>query len=229
MAQSAAVILRGDAPPVMPGKKVKPDLTEFKNNREEAVGKAIDTAVAALRSVDLSLRCRALALPVPQAGTIHLRMFARDVILEADSLVLCDALSGEPAKPADRLLLLHYLQCDLPIRETGALVTFRDFPGGQFYYHPFLSRSVNILLQRFGNNVDALAGNFARFDTVSVDKGDAAARIAVFGPLSATLVYHRGDDEFPPAAVFLFDESVKKALGAEDAAVIASRICLGLL
>ena len=49
------------------------------------------------------------------------------------------------------------------------------------------------------------------------------------GNLHVTLVYRAGDSEFGPAADLLFDACAKRVLCAEDAAWLASRICLGLL
>jgi len=43
------------------------------------------------------------------------------------------------------------------------------------------------------------------------------------------LVYRRGDDEFGPSAEVFFDSGLRKVFSAEDAATIASRICIGLL
>ncbi|MHB9138667.1 MAG: DUF3786 domain-containing protein, partial [Victivallaceae bacterium] len=43
------------------------------------------------------------------------------------------------------------------------------------------------------------------------------------------LIYRAGDDEFPPEAEVLFDAAVKRVYVAEDAAVMAGRICIGLL
>ena len=49
------------------------------------------------------------------------------------------------------------------------------------------------------------------------------------GIVDDLLVYHRGDEEMPPAADLLFDAATKRPYDAEVAAAIASRICLGLL
>jgi hypothetical protein len=108
-------------------------------------------------------------------------------------------------------------------------VTFRDFPGGQFYYQPFLSRSSQILLKRFGNDVDSLRENLQRLDWTPTGTGDVGACMHALGPLHIALVYRGGDDEFPATADVLFDSGVKRALCAEDAAAVATRICVALL
>jgi hypothetical protein len=43
------------------------------------------------------------------------------------------------------------------------------------------------------------------------------------------LVYRAGDDEFPASADLLFDACIRRVFCAEDAAVLGSRVCLGLL
>ena len=62
-----------------------------------------------------------------------------------------------------------------------------------------------------------------------VPRRDLGARIHAFGPLHVTLVYYRGDEELGPSAELLFDAAIRAAFAAEDAAVLASRVCLGLL
>ncbi len=190
---------------------------------------ALALASSALAGVDLTERSRLLGLPMPQEGRMALRMFGRNVILNINDLTLTEDGSGAPVKIGDHILLLHYLAKDVPVSHMNDLVTFRDFPGGQFYYQPFRSRSVDILLKKFRNNVLQLRENLARFDSELLDSGDLTACIQAFGPLSVTLLYRLGDDEFPPSCDILFDACALRALCAEDASVVASRICIGLL
>ena len=115
--------------------------------------------------------------------------------------------------------------------QTLDLVTYRNFIGGQFYLQPFLARTVQPLVARIGNDLEKLKKNLARFDwqPLPVPPGDFSARIHALGNLHVTLVYTLGDDEFPAGCEVLFDAATKRVYGAEDAAVLASRVCLGLL
>ena len=182
------------------------------------MNEAIEIAVDKLKQLDA---------PLKLSGNI--RVFGRDMILDPETFTLTLTQDEKPAKPADRLLVLHYLLCDLPVKATGKLISFRDFTGGQFYYQPFLSRTVNPLVGRFGNDLDGLKKNLDRFDWEELKIGDFSAKIKTFGELALTLIYHLGDDEFPAAAEVLFDSCVKKVFEAEDATVLASRVCIGLL
>ncbi len=187
------------------------------SNKATAVNEAIRMALEKLKVVN-----------IPAEKTGAMRVFGKDMILDPSDNSL-KTLDGQDAKPADRLLMLHYLLCDLPVKATGELISFRDFTGGQFYFQPFVSRTTNPLLGRFGNNLDSLRKNLDRFDWEKVKIGDFAAKIKTFAELDLTLVYHLGDDEFPPAAEILFDSCIKRVFEAEDAAVLASRVCIGLL
>ena len=137
--------------------------------------------------------------------------------------------TGQPARPADRLLALHYLRCPRPIEPAGELISFRDLPGGQFYWASFQDRSTAPLVKRFGNDLDALRTSLARFQWSPAQLGDLAAVIQAVGRISLTLVYRRGDAEFGPSAEVFFDPCVRHAFSTEDAAVLASRVCIGLL
>jgi hypothetical protein len=194
-----------------------------------ALEAAIERAVEKLKPIRLEGRCVSLGIPEPKDGRVDLRMFGADVLLDLDKWTLTLRSTAEPTSPSDLVLLLHYLSCDLPVNPTGELVSFRDFPGGQFYFASFQERTVKPLVERFGNDLDEVRARLERLDHQLTSHGDLGARIHAMGKLDVTLVYHVGDDEFPAGANVLFDSCVKRVFGAEDAAIMAGRICARLL
>ena len=192
---------------------------------EKAHREAICIAVEKLREVDMDSRCRLLGLSKPQGGSVPLRAFGIDMVLSLPEFKLFEAVSGERVKSGDRILVLHYLLCDLPVEETGELISFRELAGGQFYWEPFCSRTVRPLVKKIGNDLERLKGNLDRFDWKPVKLGDLGARIHAIGKLYCTIVYRLGDEEFPASADFLFDSSFKRVYNAEDTVVLAGRIC----
>ncbi len=190
---------------------------------------AVRTAVEKLGKVDLADRCARLGLPKPQDGILKLRTFGMDMILRMSDFQLILVDSDKPAKISDRILVLHYLLCDLPVHQTDELISFRDLKGGMFYWEPFFSRTVRPLVQRIGNDLELLRNNLEKFDWEPVSLGDFGARIHVIGRLYLTLIYRLGDEEFPASADLLFDAGIKRVYDAEDAAVLASRISMGLI
>lgn len=194
----------------------------------EAQTEAIRIAVKKLQKIDLLTRCALLILPAPIDGRLNLRAFGTDFFLTTDTFELFLTANAKPAKEADRILILHLLLCEQPLTPSSEMVTFRDFPGGAFYLEPFLSRTVRPLVKRYGNDLLDLEKAVQRFDFEKLDIGDFSVQIHAVGCLYVTLVYRLGDEEFPASAELFFNLPTKRAICAEDAAVIAGRICFGL-
>jgi hypothetical protein len=205
-------------------------MTDHTTNRERAWDEAARIAADTLAHVDCAARCAVLGLPAPgKNGGITMMLFGRPVIVSPPDFTAYDRETGLPARPVDRVLALHYLLNETPVRETGELISFRDLPGGAFYLGPFLSRTVAPLVKSVGSDLGALRARLGRFTWSELTLGDLGARIHAVGALNVTLVYRAGDDEFAPSAEVLFDAAVKRALSTEDAAAIATRACTGLL
>lgn len=197
-------------------------------SKQEAQKEAIRLAITELADVDIKSRAVSLGLVPDETEEMEFRVFGQDVVLD-ENFELTNKESGKPARPDETILLLHYLKNEFPVKPTAELISFRDMPGGQFYLGPFQSRSVKPLVGRVKNDLDLLKKNLDRFDWKEIGLGDFSAEVNVFGPVKATLIYHLGDEEFPANAELLFDSSIKHLFVTEDAAVIAGRICIGLL
>ncbi len=199
-------------------------------SKQTAQQEAINRAIARMKQCDdIHSRLPRLGFEPPRAQAVAMRVFGIDAVLNLEDFSITDIKTSQPLKPGDQILLLHYLLCEYAIEPTGEMITFRNFTGGQFYWQPFLSRSINPLVAKIGNDLEMLKKNLAKFDWQPIDAGDFGARISAFGKIYVDLVYHLGDDEFPPAAEVIFDSVLKKVYEAEDAAFLAGRICLSLL
>ena len=258
--------------------------------QQEAKEEAVRSAIAKLAGVDMGARLAALGLPaavtvaqgLQPAPVVTLRAFGQDVAVNLAEFAMTNVKTGKPAGMTDRILILHYLLCEVPLVPSGtsqtvgrlsgnsetmpascshaipsrqapagtqgdsghedgmesrgyracnSLITYRDFTGGQFYWQPFLSRTAKPLVAKIGNDLEKLKKNLARFDwtPVPVPPGDFAVRVHAVGNLHVTLVYTLGDEEFPASCEVLFDAATRRVYGAEDAAAMASRICIGLM
>ena len=162
-------------------------------------------------------------------GSLRVRAFGQALRFSPPSFTAVVETSGEPARLVDRLLVVRYLSCNLPMSRTGQLIAFRELNGGQFYLQPFRARSLVPLRAHIMNDLDRLRRNLDRFDWQPLPMGDLGASIHAFGNIDVILVYRRGDEEMPPSAEMLFDACIKRIFNAEDVAAIAGRICLGLL
>jgi hypothetical protein len=203
-------------------------------HKQEAEQEAIRLAVGKLAALDdWPARCVRLGLPAPTTpgGTVRIAVLGATVEMGPPDFQAVSAGAGKPPKPIDRLLALHYLLGEVSVAPTGEWVTFRDFPGGQFYWEPFLSRSAHPLIGHVGNDLDLLRNRLARFAArvEPLSDGGLQAIVPALGVIEMMLVYRPGDDEFPPSADVLYDACARRVLCAEDAAALGSRLCLGLL
>ena len=205
------------------------------SHQQEATALAIQLAVKKLTDpsnpTDLTDRCASLGLPPPAGGKVRIPLLGRTLELHDHTFEGVITDTGKPPKPIDRLLALHYLTSDSPVSPENRWITFREFPGGAFYWQPFLSRSVNPLIKAIGNDLDRLRERLARF-AAKIEDGPAdavSARIVAIGRVEVLLVYRAGDDEFPPTADLLYDGCARRVFCAEDAAALGGRVCFGLM
>ena len=191
----------------------------------------LNKAIIKLKKIDLTQKLVDLGLSKPKKNKLKIRAFGENFYLNLDEfeIKIDDKKKDNKIKISDKITILHYLLSDVPIIITGKLINFRDLSGGNFYWQPFLSRTINPLIKRIGNNLDLLKNNLNRFDWEKSDAGDFSAKIHIIGKIYIILVYFLGDEEFQPDANILFDDSIKNIFDTEDVAVLSSRICLSLL
>jgi hypothetical protein len=77
------------------------------------------------------------------------------------------------------------------------------------------------LLSTFGRDLGLYLEVAARLGGEPQELGDAAARFLAFPLVPVTHVLWRGDEEFPPEANILFDETIAQHLPTEDIAALA--------
>lgn len=197
-------------------------------SKAEGINEALKLAREKLAGVDFNTRAEQLGLTC-ENGKIEMHVFGSTGVLDTVTLTMNIKDSGKPVKDADLVLVLHFLVCEIPFKPTGELIAYREFTGGQFYLAPFLSRTVKPVVDKYGNDIESIKKCLAKFESTPVDMGDWAVKVRTIAGMDITLIYHLGDEEFPASAEVLFDSSLKRIYGAEDAAVMASRICIGLL
>lgn len=206
-------------------------MTESASNKSRAVESAIALALDKLADVDLPARCEQLGLGRrADSSGFEAPFLDQRIRFYGPDWHARYADTNEPCHPADRLLVLHYLLRETAVTPTGRWITFRDFPGGSFYQGPFQQRSSVPLARSIGDRVDRLQHRLEAFHARAIaGAGDFAAAVGAIGAIDLAIVYHAGDEEFSPAAEVLFDACCREVYGAEDAAALASRLCLRLV
>ncbi len=121
----------------------------------------------------------------------------------------------------EQILILHYLLKSTGEPLTGNTIDFRQVPEGSFYWSAFVSRAKKPLLETFGSDLELYRQVAAQMGGERLELGDAAARFLAFPLVPVTHVLWRGDEEFPPEANILFDETIARHLPTEDIAALA--------
>jgi len=121
----------------------------------------------------------------------------------------------------EQILILHYLLNASGEPLTGRSIDFRQVPEGGFYWSAFVSRAKKPLLETFGHDLPLYVKVAASLGGEPQPLGDAAARFMAFPRVPITHVLWGGDEEFPPEANILFDETIPRYLPTEDIAALS--------
>jgi len=121
----------------------------------------------------------------------------------------------------EQILILHYLLNATGEPLSGREIDFRNVPEGGFYWSAFVSRAKKPLLETFGQDLDLYREVAATLGGTPRDLGDASATFMAFPLVPVTHVLWHGDEEFPPEANILFDDTISSHLSTEDIAALA--------
>ncbi|HVO83922.1 MAG TPA: DUF3786 domain-containing protein [Syntrophobacteria bacterium] len=135
----------------------------------------------------------------------------------------------EPLPLAEKIIVLHYLLTARGESLSNNFVTFREVPGGAFYYPAFLKRARDPLVRVFGGDPERLLRCGRQLGAEPANLGDASARLVPLPRIPLTLVLWKGDEEFAPEATILFDRSVGSYLPPEDIAMLSGMVVYRLI
>jgi hypothetical protein len=137
--------------------------------------------------------------------------------------------AAEEVPIPDKILIAHYLLGASGKKNPGKLITFRQIPDGQFYFEAFQRRARDPFVNFFGSNGRLFVKCAQEMGATPVKNGDYGMEFSIFPQICVQLVLWEGDDEFPPDATILFDESIQHHLPAEDIAVLSGSLVYRLI
>lgn len=153
----------------------------------------------------------------------------REIALNVDTHRFSIKKTDEEAPIWMAILILHYLNNAEGRQPTGRLKHFREFKDGHFYEPAFNRRTKEILVSVFGNNPEGMVNGAKKLNGKILQTGDAAVELSYFPCLPITCIMWKGDEDFPPEASVLFDETADLFFSAEDMAVAGQMAVLELL
>lgn len=129
----------------------------------------------------------------------------------------------------EQVLILHYLESDLPVTRLDDWVAYREIPGATFYFAAFVKRAVDPLKKVFGPDVQGFRCAAERLQGTSLAVGDAGFEFRVFPKIPVRLIVYTGDEEFPAEASILFERGIEQGLSPEDVAWMAGMLVYRLI
>lgn len=153
----------------------------------------------------------------------------RQVVFNIETLEFSIRESGEEAPIWLSILVLHYLNSADGRQPTGRLKHFREFKDGHFYERAFNRRTRDILIGIFGQDPRPMLTAGEKLNGKVIQMGDAGLELAYFPFMPISCIVWKGDEEFPPEASVLFDETADLFFSAEDMAVAGQMAVLELL
>jgi len=124
----------------------------------------------------------------------------------------------------EKILILHYFTMAKGTPASGALITYKQLPGGISYFAAFSQRTITPLVNRFGKKPELLMRAAANLGGREATYGDVSVTINAFAHVPITFVLWRGDEELAPNATILFDGNISDYLATEDVAVVSETI-----
>lgn len=208
--------------------QVAEEKTHIINHLGEGLQEAIRLAREALVRQDLEKSASLGGLSKTEDRGLVIRILGEELQINPLSLEVKTS-TGEVPHPCHELLVLRYLATEREVSPTGEWISFRDLPGGVFYYEPVEGRTTRLLLKVFSNNLDGLKKALLRYPCTQVNLGDLAVAIEAIGRIKILLVYRLGDEEFPPTLDLLYDRAITSVFHTDEVAALATRLCVGLV
>jgi hypothetical protein len=185
-------------------------------------------ALDALRPLDLAKRAAAAGY-TGDAACIQTPFLGRKFTFSIERFELerdgaAPAPSPAEGDLAERILVLHYLEKASGAPLSGRLVGFDQLAGGKFYGSAFRKRTEGPLARLFASAPDRLAETAASLGGARMDHGDVSAILWPFPRVPMTLIVWTGDEELPPNAKVLFDDTAEGYLSTEDITVLGDLV-----
>ena len=195
--------------------------------RQDHYDVARDKALAELKEHYDTERLSLLGADVTAEGTLELSSLGwrLGVSLEPFSMVLRPG--GEPCSIVWQILVLNYL-CAAPPRTPERFLSFADFKEGRTYLKVFDARVTKRLSRKVGRD----AGEFRR--AAQRNAGTLGGKrplnyvFRFFPRFELQVVWHEGDEDFPPSCNVLFPENALEILTTEVIIVAAERLVSSL-
>ena len=185
---------------------------------QESYKLAFEIAAEKLKGADLAQVCSKSGAELEQ-GALKIRFLNQTVHIHLPQLTF------QPELPLiERVIILRYLVNASGVPQAGRWISFSDLPGGGPYLPAFRKRVIEPLLRRFSEAGDEMRESASALGGEEFGYGDVGVVFQVLPKVRMAFVLWEGDEELPPNANVLLDESVKGYLSSDDVRELGWRV-----
>lgn len=163
-------------------------------------------------------------------GNFRLSFFDQEYLISGDEFAVHRAETGDEASSFTQSLLLTYLATADGTTPSRRWIGFRELPDGMFYAQAFRSYTGIRLVHALGNDIEAFRRGAGEMGGEPLEEiGDAGYAFTVLPRVHAALVYWLGDEDFPPQARVLFEDTAAHYMPTDGLAILGSHLVGGVL
>ncbi|MDW8067901.1 MAG: DUF3786 domain-containing protein [Anaerolineae bacterium] len=183
-----------------------------------------------LRAVPLpKLALRSGATLEPE-GALRLAFFWKEYRIYPPEFVVRRADREEEPSPFIQALLLTYLVTADGATPSRRWVAFHSLPDGMFYAQAFRGYAEDRLVRELGEQgLERFRQAGERLSGEPLDLGDAGYVFPVLPRIHLAVVYWLGDEDFPPRASVLFEDSAPHYMPTDGLAILGSQLVTQIL
>ena len=193
---------------------------EVKDNKNDLPLRHYGELFAGMDPVSVSSRTG-----IPYAdGAFTTRLLNREVRVTWPEMEAVFAETGALLRPNAKILLARVLTGGALTEDTGKRISYADLPWGETYLTQFKGRCISRLAYGFANVPEKFAAACEALGGKPVEANTPSYELEFLPGLIVRLSIWPAEEEFPPAAQFLFSSNFPFAFSAEDVAYVGDVI-----
>ncbi len=123
------------------------------------------------------------------------------------------------------LFLIHYLLKSKNIEISNEWISEKDIPGGTTFFRGPHEIPTNLISCRFINDINGFKDRCEQLHGIPLNMADAAYRFQITPRIPVSVLYWKGDDEFPAESKILYDRTINEHLASDIIYALAVGIC----
>jgi len=166
---------------------------------------------------DIGQQCRKSgARHLPEENSAVIEHLSRSYKISITDGEVSYTGSEEDVPMREKILVMDYFTRAGGTPLSGKTITYKELHDGINYYPTFAKRTIQPLVNFFGDKPEQLLKIAETMGGYKADFGDAAVTFDAFPRVPVTYVLWKGDKEFPPEGSIIFDSTISDYLTNDD-------------